>query len=112
VLPTAPRLTSALLWLFRHVPDRALVDPVNRRLAARWGRFARRSGVEPSLAPRVDREALHWMSADHYYDTARLAAIGWRPLHPISTAAVAATIRSLVSQRLLPGTGAGALPAW
>jgi nucleoside-diphosphate-sugar epimerase len=112
VLPTPPRLTSALLWLFRHVPDRVLVDPLNRRLASRWDRFARRAGVDPALAPRVDREALHWMAADHYYDTARLAAIGWRPLHPLSTAAVASTIRSLVAQRLLPGTGAGALPAW
>jgi nucleoside-diphosphate-sugar epimerase len=112
LLPTAPRLWSALLWLFRHVPDRAIVDPVNRRLAARWGGLARRSGVDPALAPRVDREALHWMSADHYYDTARLAAIGWRPLHPISTSAVASTIRALVVERLLPGTGAGALPAW
>jgi hypothetical protein len=89
-----------------------LVDPLNRRLAARWDRFARRAGVDPALAPRVDREALHWMAADHYYDTAHLAALGWRPLHPLSTAAVASTIRSLVAQRLLPGTGAGALPAW
>jgi nucleoside-diphosphate-sugar epimerase len=112
VLPDLPRLTAALLWLFRHVPDRVFVDRVNRRLAARWGRLARRSGVAPTLAPRVDREALHWMSADHYYDTSHLAAIGWRPLHPISTAAVASTIRALVSERLLPGAGAGALPAW
>ncbi len=112
VLPDAPRLTSALLWLFRHVPDRVFVDRVNRRLAARWGRLARRAGVDPALAPRVDREALHWMTSDHYYDTSHLAAIGWRPLHPISTAAVASTIRALVSARLLPGAGAGALPAW
>ena len=112
VLPTAPRLTSALLWLFRHVPDRAVLDPVNRRLAARWARLVRGSSVDPALAPRIDREALHWMSADHYYDTARLAAIGWRPLHPISTAAVASTIRALVAERLLPGTGAGAMPVW
>ncbi|HET8542529.1 MAG TPA: NAD(P)-dependent oxidoreductase [Anaeromyxobacter sp.] len=112
VLPAFPRLTSALLWLVRHVPDAAVVDPINRRLAARWVRLARRSGIDPALAPRVDREALHWMTADHYYDTAHLAAIGWRPLHPISTVAVASTIRALVAQGLLPGTGAGALPSW
>jgi hypothetical protein len=52
------------------------------------------------------------MSADHYYDTSHLTAIGWRPRHPISTAAVASTIRALVSEHLLPGAGAGALPAW
>ena len=32
-------------------------------------RSARRAGVAPALTPRVDREALHWMAADHYYDT-------------------------------------------
>ncbi len=112
VLPTAPRLTAALLWLFRHTPERALLDPVNRWLAAGWSRLARRAGTATAIAPRIDLEALHWMSADHYYDTSRLSAIGWRPLHPISTASVASTIRSLVAERLLPGTGGRALPVW
>jgi nucleoside-diphosphate-sugar epimerase len=112
VLPSAPRLWALLLWLFRHVPDRVLVDPVNRRLARRWTRLARRSGVDPVLGPRVDREALHWMSADHYYDTRHLREIGWSPIHPVSTVAVASSIRALVAQGLLPGTGAAALPAW
>lgn len=112
VLPAAPRLWAALLWLFRHVPDRALLDPLNRRLAERWARLVERTGMAPALAPRVDREAIHWMSADHYYDTRRLAATGWQPRHPVSTAAVGGTIRALVAERLLPGTGAGALPAW
>jgi nucleoside-diphosphate-sugar epimerase len=111
-LPAFPRATGALLWLFRHVPDRALLDPVNRRLEARWHALTARSGTTASLAPRIDREALHWMAADHYYDTSRLARLGWRPLHPVSTPAVAETIRALLAQRLLPGTGKGALPAW
>jgi len=112
VLPATPALAAALLWLFRRVPDRVLIDPVNRRLARRWGRLTRRAGIGADIAPRVEREALHWMRSDHYYDTSRLAAIGWRPVHPISTAAVASTIRGLVAERLLPGTGAGALPVW
>ncbi len=112
VLPTAPRLTGALLWLLRHVPERALLDPINRRLAAGWSRLARRAGVAPGIAPRIDLEAIHWMSADHYYDTSHLAAIGWRPAHPVSTASVASTIRALVAERLLPGTDGRALPVW
>ncbi len=112
VLPAVPRLTGALLWLLRNVPDRALLDGLNRRLAAAWDRFTGRARLAPVAAPRVDREALHWMSADHYYETSRLASIGWRPLHPVSTTAVAATIRALVSSRVLPGAGAGALPVW
>jgi 2-alkyl-3-oxoalkanoate reductase len=51
------------------------------------------------------------MAADHYYDTSRLERIGWRPLHPVSTPAVVETIRALLANGLLPGTGTGALPA-
>lgn len=109
-LPTWPRLTTFLLWLFRHVPDRALLDPVNRRLVGAWRRFAR--GQAGTLVPRVDREALHWMSADHYYDTRALASIGFRLHHPVSTEVLPETIRSLVSSRLLPGTGGAAFPTW
>jgi 2-alkyl-3-oxoalkanoate reductase len=111
-LPALPSLFSALLWLFGRVPDGAVLDPVNRRLAVAWERLAERAGTQRAVAPRIDREALHWMSADHYYDTSRLASIGWRPEHPVSTPAVGATIRALVAARLLPGSGAGALPVW
>jgi nucleoside-diphosphate-sugar epimerase len=112
ILPTWPRLTSALLWLVRHVPDRVLLASINARLARRWAALAQRAGVAGTLAPRVDREALHWMAADHYYDTAHLAALGWRALHPVATAAYPETIRALVAGQLLPGSGGRALPAW
>jgi nucleoside-diphosphate-sugar epimerase len=109
-LPTWPRLTAALLWLFRHVPDRALLDPINRRLVRGWRRYAgAQVGV---LLPRIDREALHWMSADHYYDTSRLAGIGFRPRYPVSTEILPETIRTLVASRFLPGTGGAAFPTW
>ncbi len=109
VLPAFPRLTGALLWLLRNVPDRALLDGLNRRLAHAWDRFAGRAGLASSAAPRIDREALHWMSADHYYETSRLARTGWRPRYPISTDAVTATIRQLVADRVVfPGPDAGA----
>jgi len=110
ILPAWPRLTAALLWLFRHVPDRALLDPLNRRLVRAWRRFA--GGNAGTLLPRIDREALHWMSADHYYDTSRLTAIGFRPRHPVSTEVLPETIRTLVAGRLLPGTGGAAFPTW
>ncbi len=112
VLPAFPRLAASALWVLRHVPDRALLDRANARLSEAWARLAVSSSIDAALAPRIDREALHWMSADHYYDTSRLQAIGWRPRHPDSTAAVAGTIRALLAQRLLPGSGGGALPIW
>lgn len=112
ILPATPRLATALLWLFRHVPDRALLEPINRRLSARWLELAARTRVSAAAAPRIDREALHWFAADHYYDTSQLAAIGWRPLHPVSTGPMRDTIRALLAHGFLPGSGARALPAW
>lgn len=112
ILPDLPRLTGFLLWLFRHVPDRVVLDPLNRRLARSWRALAAQTGAGLPLLPRVDRDALHLMSADHYYDTSRLAALGWTPLHPVSTSALPETIRALVARHVLPGSGAPALPAW
>jgi 2-alkyl-3-oxoalkanoate reductase len=112
ILPDLPRLTGFLLWLFRHVPDRVLLDPVNRRLARGWRALAAQAGAGTPLLPRIDRDALHLMSADHYYDTSRLAALGWTALHPVSTSSLPETIRALVARHVLPGTGTLALPAW
>ncbi|HSN91528.1 MAG TPA: NAD(P)-dependent oxidoreductase [Anaeromyxobacteraceae bacterium] len=105
VLPSLPRLTALLLWLFRSVPDRALLDRVNRRFHRGWRRVHAAGGA-PALWPRVEREALHWMSTDHYYDTSRLQALGWRAAHPVSIDALPAVVRSLVSGGLLPEGGA------
>ena len=108
VLPYSPRTTALLIWLVQHVPDRILLEPLNRALAAAWRRLAARFGASPALVPRVDREVLHWMSADHYYDTHRLRALGWRPIHPVSVDALPETIRGLLENGLLP---AGPIPA-
>jgi nucleoside-diphosphate-sugar epimerase len=107
VLPAWPRLTAALLWLFRNVPDRTLLAAMNLRLSRRWGQLRARTGVSTQLTPRVDREALHWMSTDHYYDTGRLRALGWRADHPVAPAAFPETIRELVAGHLLPAAGGG-----
>ncbi len=111
ILPSWPRFTSSLLWLFRNVPDRALLAALNRRLAAAWERLGARTGVSAQLTPRVDREALHWMSTDHYYDTSRLQALGWRAIHPVATASFPETIRSMVAGQFLPGSGGQSLAA-
>jgi nucleoside-diphosphate-sugar epimerase len=111
VLPSLPRLYAFLLWLFRHVPDRVLLDPVNRRFHRAWRRMIDAAGGSPALWPRVEREAIHWMSTDHYYDVSRLRTLGWAPHHPISTEAMPGVVRTLLTGRLLPEGGAGALPA-
>ena len=106
ILPYSPRLTAMLLWLVRNVPDRVLVDPVNRWLTRAWERLTSRTGASSALAPRIDRESLLWMAADHYYDTRRLSALGWRPAYPISTVALPDTIRALLANSLLPAGSA------
>jgi nucleoside-diphosphate-sugar epimerase len=101
-LPSWPRLTASLLWLFRNVPDRTLLAALNRRLDRGWQRLRARTGVSAQLTPRIDREVLHWMSTDHYYDTSRLRALGWRAHHPVATASFPETVRALVEGHLLP----------
>lgn len=112
VLPSLPRLSAALLWLFRNVPDRTLLAAMNRHLANGWERLRSRTGVSGQLTPRIDREALHWMSTDHYYDTSRLQELGWRAQHPVATAAFPETIRAMVAGQLLPGSGGKTVSAW
>ncbi|HET6922004.1 MAG TPA: NAD(P)-dependent oxidoreductase [Anaeromyxobacteraceae bacterium] len=108
ILPWSPRLWAALIWLVRHVPDRVLLEPLNRALARAWNRIARRRDVAPVLVPRIDREVLLWMAADHYYDTRRLRELGWRPGHPLSIDAIPETVRGLASLHLLPRVHDGA----
>jgi hypothetical protein len=105
VLPWSPRLAAALLWLVRRLPDRVLFDPVNRRFGTAWERYAGTNGGDASLSPRLGREVLHWMAADHYYETGRLAALGWRPRYPTSADGLPGTIRALVEQHLVPPLG-------
>jgi len=100
-LPTWPRLTAGALWLIRHVPDRVLLSQLNRRLLGRWRSLSIERGA--SLVPQVDRESLHWLSGDHYFDIARLAGLGFRHRYPVATEAIPDTIRALVAGRLLPG---------
>ncbi len=102
VLPWSPRLWGVLIWLLRHVPDRVLLEPLNRALARAWGAIAGRRELAPVLVPRIDREVLLWMAADHYYDTRRLRELGWRPRHPLSIDAIPETVRGLATQHLLP----------
>jgi nucleoside-diphosphate-sugar epimerase len=105
ILPSWPRLTAALLFLFRNVPDRTLLAALNLRLARRWSALRARTGISQKLTPRVDREALHWMSTDHYYDTSRLSSLGWRAAHPLATAAFPETIDAMVKAKMLPAPG-------
>lgn len=109
-LPSWPRLTASLLWLFRNVPDRTLLAALNRRLERGWRQLGVQTGITAQLTPRVDREVLHWMSTDHYYDTSHLRGLGWRARHPVATASFPETVRVLVEGHLLPAVASAARP--
>lgn len=98
ILPYSPRAFAFLLWLVRGIPDRVLLDPLNRRLAWAWERLAGRFGASRELAPRIDRELLHWVSADHYYDVGRLQGLGWRARHPLSVDSLPEALRGIFGE--------------
>lgn len=110
ILPYSPRAFAFLLWLVGSIPDRILLDPLNRRLAWAWRRLARRFGSSPELTPRIDREMLHWMSADHYYDVGRLRALGWRARHPLSVDSLPEALLGIFGESGRSGLGIGAAP--
>lgn len=79
-LPYSPRPARMLLWAARRLPDWILWRPLNRRLARGWSRaFA---GQPPVAPPRLEPELLEQLSADRWYDTRRLRALGFAPRFP------------------------------
>ena len=79
-LPYSPRPARLALWLARHLPDWVLWGPLNRRLARAWLRsFDGQPKVPP---PRLEPDLLEQLSADRWYDTQRLRALGFSPRYP------------------------------
>ena len=79
-LPYSPAPARAGLWLMRRVPAWMLWGPLNRRLGRAWLRAW--EGRPPAPPPRVEPGLLEQLSSDRYYDTSRLRALGFAPLHP------------------------------
>ena len=79
-LPYSPRPARFGLWLARHLPDWVLWRPLNRRIARGWQRAFQ---DQPPLAPpRLEPDLLEQLSADRWYDTQRLRALGFSPRFP------------------------------
>jgi len=79
-LPYSPRPARFALWLAKHLPDWVLWGPLNRRIARAW-RMAF-GGQPPVAPPRLEPDLLEQLSADRWYDTQRLRALGFAPLFP------------------------------
>jgi nucleoside-diphosphate-sugar epimerase len=79
-LPYAPRPARIGLWFARRLPDWMVWRPINRRIARGWGRaFA---GHPPIAPPRLEPDLFEQLSADRWYDTQRLRALGFAPRYP------------------------------
>ena len=79
-LPYSPRPARMGLWFARHLPEWVLWSPLNRRIARGWKRaFA---GQPPLAPPRLEPDLLEQLSADRWYDTQRLRALGFSPRFP------------------------------
>ncbi|HUJ24849.1 MAG TPA: NAD(P)-dependent oxidoreductase, partial [Myxococcales bacterium] len=79
-LPYSPRSARLGLWLMRHLPDWVLWRPLNRRIARGWKRAF--NGQPPLAPPRLEPDLLEQLSADRWYDTQRLRALGFTPRFP------------------------------
>jgi nucleoside-diphosphate-sugar epimerase len=79
-LPYSPRPARLLLWLARRLPDWILWRPLNRRIARAWRRAF--EGQPPAAPPRFEPDLLEQLSADRWYDTQRLRALGFSPRFP------------------------------
>ncbi|HEY4729570.1 MAG TPA: NAD(P)-dependent oxidoreductase, partial [Myxococcales bacterium] len=76
-LPYSPRPARVGLWFAKHLPDWVLWGPLNRRIARAW-RLAF-DGQPPIAPPRLEPDLLEQLSADRWYDTQRLRALGFAP---------------------------------
>ena len=108
-LPYSPASARASLWVLRHTPSWVLWNRLNKRLARAWLRAF--DGRPPAAPPRLTPELLEQLSADRYYDTTRLGALGFAPKWP---SAIEGLLELAVESRargLLPvPQGAPALP--
>ncbi|MGE5049582.1 MAG: NAD-dependent epimerase/dehydratase family protein [Deltaproteobacteria bacterium] len=79
-IPYSPGPARLGLWFAKHLPERMSWRPLNHRIARGWREaFA---GQPPVPAPRLEPELLEQLSADRWYDTQRLRALGFSPRFP------------------------------
>jgi nucleoside-diphosphate-sugar epimerase len=99
-LPYSPRPARLLLWLARHLPAWVLWRPLNRRIARAWLRaFA---GAPPGAPPRLEPDLLEQLSADRWYDTQRLRALGFAPRFPSAVEGLSQLAAETRGRGLLP----------
>ena len=96
----SPRPARIGLWLAKHLPDWVLWRPLNRRIARSWREaFA---GQPPQAPPKLEPDLLEQLSADRWYDTQRLRALGFAPRFPSAIEGLSQLALESRSRGLLP----------
>ena len=99
-LPYSPRPARLGLWLARQLPEWVLWRPLNRRIARAWRRAF--EGQPPEAPPRLTPDLLEQLSADRWYDTQRLRALGYAPRFPSAVEGLQDLAAESRSRGLLP----------
>src|SRR5712671_4958477 len=107
-LPYSPRPARCGLWLAKHLPDWVLWGPLNRRIARAW-RLAF-DGQPPIAPPRLEPDLLEQLSADRWYDTQRLRALGFAPRFPSAVDGLQQLALQSRTRGLLPAAQAALAP--
>ena len=104
-LPYSPRPARWLLSLLGGMPNWIFWGPLNRRLARAWVRvFAGQPKVPP---PQLGPDLLEQFSADRYFDTSRLRALGFVPRFPSAVEGLRLLVLESRAHGLLPGPSEG-----
>jgi len=107
-LPYSPRPARMGLWFAKHLPEWVLWAPLNRRIARGWRRaFA---GQPPIAPPRLEPDLLEQLSADRWYDTQRLRALGFSPRFPSAVEGLQQLAAQSRTRGLLPAPQAVLAP--
>ena len=101
-LPYSPRPARIGLWFAKRLPDWVLWGPLNRRIARGW-RLAF-DGQPPIPPPRLEPDLLEQLSADRWYDTQRLRALGFVPRFPSAVDGLLQLAAHSRSRGLLPNS--------
>jgi nucleoside-diphosphate-sugar epimerase len=107
-LPYSPRPARLGLWFARHLPDWVLWRPLNRRIARGWRQAF--EGQPPAAAPRLEPDLLEQLSADRWYDTQRLRALGFSPRYPSAVEGLQQLALESRNRGLLPAPSRQLLP--
>ncbi len=103
-LPYSPAPARLLLWILRRLPMWMFWGPLNRRLARAW--LSAFQGSPPVPPPQLGPELLEQFSADRYFDTRRLRALGFTPTQPSAVEGLALLAREGRAKGLLPEASA------